>query len=172
MSAQAYIAGLYPPTEKEIWNEEINWHPIPVHTVKNSLLFITKCPVYVNASEQYLQEKFEELKSLHKDVLDYIEVNSGVNISKPLDVGLLYDTLFIEDDIGFKLPEWTKSVFPEPLKNFFTIFVGRDGGSDLLKRLGEYFIPSQIMIINYYLILHNSSYLKHGRFRFCCQFCK
>ncbi|XP_074999381.1 prostatic acid phosphatase-like isoform X2 [Calonectris borealis] len=33
MSAQASLAGLFPPTQGQIWNPRILWQPIPVHTV-------------------------------------------------------------------------------------------------------------------------------------------
>ncbi|KAJ1101649.1 hypothetical protein NDU88_006715 [Pleurodeles waltl] len=33
MSAEANLAGMYPPTGEQIWNDTIPWQPIPVHTV-------------------------------------------------------------------------------------------------------------------------------------------
>uniref|UniRef100_A0A8D0H8N2 acid phosphatase n=1 Tax=Sphenodon punctatus TaxID=8508 RepID=A0A8D0H8N2_SPHPU len=36
MSAQANLAGLFPPTGSQIWHPEILWQPIPVHVVPMS----------------------------------------------------------------------------------------------------------------------------------------
>lgn len=33
MSAEANLAGLYPPKTADIWNNQIEWQPIPIHTV-------------------------------------------------------------------------------------------------------------------------------------------
>ena len=33
ISAQATLAGLFPPNEDQIWNSSIQWQPIPVHTI-------------------------------------------------------------------------------------------------------------------------------------------
>uniref|UniRef100_A0A8C4TN68 acid phosphatase n=1 Tax=Falco tinnunculus TaxID=100819 RepID=A0A8C4TN68_FALTI len=60
MSAQASLAGLYPPTQGEIWNPRILWQPIPVHTVPlshDNLLYLpfSHCPRY----SELLRETFE-----------------------------------------------------------------------------------------------------------------
>lgn len=34
MSASCFLAGFYPPTESEQWNNEgLQWQPIPVHSI-------------------------------------------------------------------------------------------------------------------------------------------
>uniref|UniRef100_A0A8C3QZ06 acid phosphatase n=1 Tax=Cyanoderma ruficeps TaxID=181631 RepID=A0A8C3QZ06_9PASS len=59
MSAQASLAGLYPPTQGQIWNHRILWQPIPVHTVPlahDNLLYLpfSHCPKY----KKLLRETF------------------------------------------------------------------------------------------------------------------
>lgn len=33
MSAQANLAGLFPPIGEQVWSSEIDWQPVPVHDV-------------------------------------------------------------------------------------------------------------------------------------------
>lgn len=33
MSAQCLVAGWFPPSGDELWNEELIWQPVPIHSV-------------------------------------------------------------------------------------------------------------------------------------------
>jgi len=33
MTAEANLAGLFPPQGSQVWNDELLWQPVPVHTV-------------------------------------------------------------------------------------------------------------------------------------------
>ena len=121
MSAEAHLAGLYPPIGNEIWNS-IKWMPIPVHTVpeeKDSILAARKyCPRYDHELEKVLNSP--ELKRIHKEnkrLYQYLTEKTGNKISSLRSVEQLYDTLFVENLYNKTLPEWTKSVFPDKLKS-------------------------------------------------------
>lgn len=141
MSAQAYIAGLYPPTNSDIWNANVNWQPVPVHTVPH-YLEIKKCPIYENASNKSTEKLYNEFVEANRDTMEYVAEHSGVNIKNSLEMMLIYDTLFIENNYGFEIPEWTLSVFPEPLNNLFDIFATKNAHNDVIKRFGKYIITS------------------------------
>lgn len=53
--------GMYPPKSKTVWNTEINWQPIPVHTVpelEDELLAMRKpCPAYDTELERVMHSK-------------------------------------------------------------------------------------------------------------------
>lgn len=37
MSAYTFLAGLFPPSERQQWHPEILWQPIPVHSLPSQL---------------------------------------------------------------------------------------------------------------------------------------
>lgn len=136
MSAQAFLLGLFPPTENEIWNKEIKWSPIPVHVVSHSME-IRDCPVFINAAMASLSDKYKKFLSSNFDALEYVSKYSGVNITNYIDMMYIYDTLFIEKDVGYALPYWTESVFSNTLRELFTIFITHYAHNDVLKRFGK-----------------------------------
>ena len=44
MSAEANLAGLYPPEGVQVFNPNISWQPIPVHTVPDSAERVSSFP--------------------------------------------------------------------------------------------------------------------------------
>jgi len=127
MSAQANLAGLYPPSGYWVWNPDIPWQPIPVHTVPqqwDNLLsnHHTQCPRLNHMREQLWESQY--MKSLYednKDLFDYISKHSGFDIKTVEKLDWVYDSLLIETLYNKTLPSWTQSVFPggkfEELRN-------------------------------------------------------
>ncbi|CAJ0940493.1 unnamed protein product [Ranitomeya imitator] len=72
MSAQANLAGLYTPVGRQIWNKNLTWRPIPVHTVplsEDNLLFmpLKNCPQYKKLeAETYASKECQSLLDPYK----------------------------------------------------------------------------------------------------------
>lgn len=58
------------------------------------------------------QKYNEELAPIYK----YVTNHTGREISDIQELEYLYNTLYIESLYGFKLPDWTKEVFPNKMK--------------------------------------------------------
>ena len=73
MSAESNLAGLYPPKGDQIWNKDIPWQPIPVHTVDleadNLLSSHSNCPRMTELVEDVL--KSPEVKKINEVSLLY-----------------------------------------------------------------------------------------------------
>lgn len=121
MSAEANLAGLYPPKDADVWDSEISWQPIPVHTVTEELdsVLATKkrCPSYDHALKVYKQsESFQSYNKSLEPVYRYLAEKTGGRYDSLSSAQSLYSCLLIEQLNNFTLPLWTKSVYPEPLR--------------------------------------------------------
>lgn len=102
MSAQANLAAVYPPIDEDRFTNDIDWQPIPVHTlsenVDNILGTVKECPKYDAALKAYMKQS-QEVKDLiaeNKDNLLYWSEMCGSKIKTLKDVRDLHKTLFIE----------------------------------------------------------------------------
>lgn len=137
MSAQAYIAGLYPPTEEDMWHPYVNWNPIPVHPAPVPILQFKDCPLFFDLAASTTQTVYEDYLSKNRELLNYVSSHSGVDVSNYTGMGFVADALFIEKDVGLPLPKWTQVDFIKPLEDAVLFLIGERGLSDILKRLGE-----------------------------------
>lgn len=103
MSAASCLAGLFFPRDRELWHEQIQWQPIPIHSVPNDmdylLYFGKKCPKYDIAYGNYIKNssEFNEIYTENVKYLWFWSLKCGLNITTPLDVLKLYKTLLIEN---------------------------------------------------------------------------
>ncbi|KAM6450886.1 prostatic acid phosphatase isoform 2-T2 [Liasis olivaceus] len=117
MSAQANLAGLFPPTGDQIWNPELLWQPVPVHVVPKAsdpkLRYPNfQCPRYREllkktiASNEF-QEKIKPYEEFIKTIAYYAGYDVPV-LKYPTNFKIWHvqDTLFCESIHNFTLPEW------------------------------------------------------------------
>lgn len=104
MSAQVALAGLYPPSDEEKWNDQLLWQPIPVHSIPMSidhvLSFGSGFPKLTAAIDKYMTEspEVQRIYTEHADLFTELEQNSGSNIRTIGDVYDLHKTLTIEKE--------------------------------------------------------------------------
>ena len=111
---------MYQPVDADVWNPDILWQPIPVHTTpekQDEILAGKKlCPSYEYAYKK-LQEtdEFRNLNAHYKPLYEYLTNHTGRQVNNIVGAQYIYSNLLIESFNNFTLPDWTKTVFPEPL---------------------------------------------------------
>ncbi|XP_031635142.1 prostatic acid phosphatase-like [Contarinia nasturtii] len=115
MSSQCLAAGLYPPSEDEIWHNDLNWQPVPVHTVPSTTDYFLHSFVPCSLADKLFKELMssEFVKSLlekHRTLISFMENSCGKPIKTLSDVYKTYNTLTIEEQRGFDIPDWAKEI--------------------------------------------------------------
>ncbi|XP_015678156.1 prostatic acid phosphatase [Protobothrops mucrosquamatus] len=176
MSAQANLAGLFPPTDDQIWNPELLWQPVPVHVVPKAtspkLRYpIFQCPRYIEllkktvASDEF-QEKIKPYEEFIKTMAYYSGYNASV-LKNPMNFKIWHvqDTLFCESIHNYTLPEWaTEDVMTKltevtelSLSSLFGIYKRKEkarlqGGllvKDILQKFSEAQFPQKRKMVVY-----------------------
>lgn len=101
MSAQCNLAGLFPPTNEELWNPNINWQPIPVHTIPKKMdhvLSVHKpCPAYEEEfSSVANSEEFLKVGEQFNHLYEYLSEHTGRTVDSLAGIQIVHNTLSIE----------------------------------------------------------------------------
>ncbi|XP_026824418.1 venom acid phosphatase Acph-1-like isoform X1 [Ooceraea biroi] len=117
LSAQLVNAGLWPPSEEQMWMEDFNWQPIPTDYLElkeDTLMLGTLCPNFLSQMDQMLQTiEVQKIIAQHQSLFDYLSQYTKRNISTPSEVALLYATLETMVDRNELLPNWAIDIFPD-----------------------------------------------------------
>lgn len=102
MSAESNLAGFFPPDDSQMWNKNINWQPIPIHTIPerldNVLAAKRPCQRYDYALKKYQKSpEFQALCEKFKPLFRYLQEKSGAPIRSFDQAQYLYNTLYIEN---------------------------------------------------------------------------
>lgn len=122
MSVEANLAGLFIPHGKEIWNNNLQWQPIPIHTKPekdDALLAMKKpCPKYdILYKTMKNSPEIVEINRKNKKMYEYLSENTGRKVTTMQDMEFIYSVLNIETIYNFTLPKWTKAVFPDKMRS-------------------------------------------------------
>ncbi|XP_051987553.1 lysosomal acid phosphatase-like [Xyrauchen texanus] len=122
MSAEANLAGLFPPNGSEVFQPDLKWLPIPVHTVpkdKEMLLSfpLENCPHYkqlMNETEK--SDIFLNMTDTYKDFIEMVRNKTGLKTASIETVWSVHDTLFCEAKHGMQPPPWVTPDVMEMLR--------------------------------------------------------
>uniref|UniRef100_A0A3Q0SFD4 Lysosomal acid phosphatase n=1 Tax=Amphilophus citrinellus TaxID=61819 RepID=A0A3Q0SFD4_AMPCI len=104
MSAEANLAGLYPPSGQQVFKPDLKWQPIPVHTVPQSEERLLLLKQLMNETEH--TEEFLNVTATYQDIIELVRNQTGLNHTTVETVWSVYDTLFCESRHNMSLPDW------------------------------------------------------------------
>lgn len=139
-SAAAFAAGLFPPKDFEIWNEDIHWQPIPIFTECERILskFITSpCKKFIQVRNDYFKnsEYVKKFKKENDAILDYLRNHAGQNFDNLLKTLLVVDTLVITRELNFTRADWMKNLDYDHLNEMILFGIRGFGTSEDILRL-------------------------------------
>lgn len=97
---------MFPPTGNQVWNHDLVWQSIPVHTIPTNYDYLISCDVackrYVQALDEYQQSP--EIKSLvaeNRKLFEYLEEHTGQPVRNLNQLKDIQNILDIENSLNF-----------------------------------------------------------------------
>lgn len=115
MSAELVSAGLFKPHGDDVWDDELPWQPIPIHTVMSEndhlLSMQSNCPEYFRRFQE--AEKVPPLSTIIKkyaNMFDYLSKYTGMKVTIN-NFWEIYDDVSKELARNMTEPDWVMKVW-------------------------------------------------------------
>ncbi|XP_025094992.1 lysosomal acid phosphatase-like [Pomacea canaliculata] len=154
MSAYCNLACLYPPTGSQVWNSNINWQPIPVHTrpkeEDNTLNFVAPCPRHsMMLKEELTSDAFRQEETENAEFYSMVVNNTGLAYVNISIIWGIADTTFCERAHNLSLPSWVTDEVYNKLQSlsglFFNLMFNR---TEMSRLRGGPLLKEMLMNIN------------------------
>ncbi|GAB6022135.1 hypothetical protein CHUAL_006276 [Chamberlinius hualienensis] len=117
-SVASQLAALYPPVGDQIWNPDIAWNPIPIHTRPVPIDLVldpdSDCPAYNDESDRvFSSPEMQAIDAENAWLYEYITNNTGREVTNIIETGWIYDTIMIEQLYNLTIPSWVVPVYDQ-----------------------------------------------------------
>lgn len=135
MSLALVLGGLFPPTAPVAWHPHIPWQPVPFNYHPLELdreLQSWACP----ATAPLIYAHPDNMARLRS--YDWLIRELSAHTGRDLDYISALDLFFgmeIQEQLGLPLDNWTRAVFPEPLRSYVVEFYYLETSTVELKRV-------------------------------------
>ncbi|XP_015118946.1 prostatic acid phosphatase isoform X2 [Diachasma alloeum] len=120
MSAQALLAALFRPEPQDYFVPDLPWIPVPVASIPRDQDKLITVKYLCPKLDEALKEAYvNESRKSGKEMAPYyseLSYHTGRKMETITDVEFLYNTLEIEDQHGLTLPNWTKKIYNDKMR--------------------------------------------------------
>lgn len=104
-TANLVLAGLFPPKGNQVWNYNLPWQPIAVHSISKPIDYILyaedACERWIEAREEYLQSpEMQKIMNDNRELLQYIEEHAGEQVRTIDFLKVVHESLEIENHLN------------------------------------------------------------------------
>ncbi|XP_066144523.1 prostatic acid phosphatase-like isoform X1 [Euwallacea fornicatus] len=117
-SAASNLAGLFPPEEEQVWNKNLLWQPVPIHTIpeSNDAILATTVPCDKHSSlrkELINSEEFQKLNDKLAPLFQNISELTGYSNVDITTFAELHSTIYIYREFNLTLKDWTDTYWEQ-----------------------------------------------------------
>lgn len=120
-SAEVLAAGIFPPVDRWIWNDKLNWQPVKVNarpaSSDNVLGFSIPCELPTLSTTE-TKEAYIQLTKAHTGLLSFISEATGWTDMSIMQFVDLYKTIILEENNMLSRPPWLNQTIWQEMDKF------------------------------------------------------